>query len=521
MKPTKSKILVLGIIVLVLVGAVLLFRQTRSMSVKEVVEIARDAYIYGYPLVTFDMARRQQTNVAVPDAEHAPMGQIIKMRSYPAVDNHCCAAPNADTLYTLVWLDVSGEPWVFGIPEMGDRYYIMPMLDGFSEVFHVASASTTGGGAQTYAIAGPGWSGALPEGVTRVDSPTAMVWVLGRIYCLGTVEDYDAVHALQDQFTIMPLSAYGTSYTPPPGIVDPDFDMKTSVRDQVNSLDIYAYFNYLAHLLKSNPPKPQDAAMVKRMAKIGLVAGQDFVPSKLSSLDKKTIEAVPKTALEKMEMGKQQSTRPHFAQGVGSVQGQDFDTDKLGSLDKEVIKLAPKIALLKMALRLKHQKTTNGWLYFTEGVGNFGTDYVLRGMANLLGPGWNRPQDAVYPISQKDAEGNEYDGAKYKYVIRFDKGGLPPVDAFWSLTMYDKDLFFVPNPIDRYALSQRNTFITNPDGSVDFYIQAESPGKDKEANWLPAPQGKFNLVLRLYGPPKSPTTILDGSWTPPPVKRVP
>ena len=149
---------------------------------------------------------------------------------------------------------------------------------------------------------------------------------------------------------------------------------------------------------------------------------------------------------------------------------------------------------------MKEQKTTNGWLYFTKGVGNFGTDYLLRGMANLLGPGWNRPQDAVYPLSQKDANGDEYNGAEHKYVMRFEKGQMPPAEAFWSLTMYDTDFFFVPNPINRYDLSQRNTFITNPDGSVDLYLQAESPGKDKEANWLPAPKGKFDLVLRIYSP---------------------
>ncbi len=180
----------------------------------------------------------------------------------------------------------------------------------------------------------------------------------------------------------------------------------------------------------------------------------------------------------------------------------------------------PKIGLLKMALRLKQQPTTNGWLYFTEGVGNFGTDYLLRGMGNLLGPGWNRPEDAVYPLALKDVDGNAYDGSKGKYVMHFDKGGLPPVDGFWSLTMYDNDLFFVPNAIDRYNLSQRDTFVTNPDGSVDLYIQADSPGKDKEANWLPAPSGEFKLCLRVYGPSKTPPTILDGSWTPPEVKRV-
>src|SRR5882724_2629993 len=186
----------------------------------EAVGIAADAYVYGYPLVTFDMVRKQQTNVATPDAEHAPMGQLIKMRSYPAVDNHCCAAPNADTLYTIVWLDVSVEPWIVSIPEMGGRYYIVPMLDGYPEVFHVDSPGTTGSRAHTYAITGPGWSGTLPQGVTQVKSPTGMVWVLGRIYCAGTAEDYAAVHALQDKFSVVPLSSYGKPFTPPLGVVN-------------------------------------------------------------------------------------------------------------------------------------------------------------------------------------------------------------------------------------------------------------------------------------------------------------
>ena len=444
-----------------------------SLGVVEAVSIATEACIYGYPLVTFDMVRRQQTNVAKPDAEHAPMGQLIKMRSYPAVDNHCCAAPNADTLYTEVWLDVSEEPWVFSIPDMGDRYYIMPMLDGWSEVFEVASSRTNGGKPQTYAITGPGWTGKLPQGVTQVKSPTGMVWILGRIYCAGTPEDYKAVHALQDKFSVVPLSSYGKPYTPPQGEVDPGgVDMKMAVRKQVNGLDIDTYFSRLAKLIKTNPPTAQDAPIIERMAKIGLVPGQDFDPS------------------------------------------------KLGFLDRETIKLVPKLALLEMARHLKKQKTTNGWLYFTKGVGNFGTDYLLRGMANLLGPGWNRPQDAVYPLSQKDANGDEYNGDEHKYVMRFKKGQMPPVEAFWSLTMYDTDFFFVDNPINRYDVSQRNEFITNFDGSTDLYIQAESPGKDKEANWLPARKGKFNLVLRLYWPTKSPPSILDGTWTPPPVRNV-
>ena len=444
-----------------------------SPGVVEAIGIAVDAYVYGYPLVTFDTVRKQQTNVVKPDAEHAPMGQMIKMRSYPAVENHCCAAPNADTLYTEVWLDVSKEPWIFGIPDMDDRYYIMPMLDGWSEVFEVAGSRTTGGKAQTYAITGPSWSGTLPQGVKEVRSSTGIVWILGRIYTTGTPEDYKAVHALQDKFTVVPLSAYGKPYTPPLSVVDSHFDMKTAVRKQVNALDAVSYFTRLAQLMKTNPPTAQDAPIVARMAKIGLVPGKDFDPAKL-----------------------------------------DF-------LDREVIKTVPKLALVDMGVLLKEQKTSNGWLYFTKGVGNFGTDYRLRGMANLLGPGWNRAQDAVYPLSQKDASGDTYDGAKYKYVVRFEKGQLPPAEAFWSLTMYDDDFFFVPNSIRRYDLAQRDKLVANADGSVDMYLQAGSPGKDKEANWLPAPKGKFKLVMRIYSPTGTPPTILDGTWTPPPVKRVP
>jgi hypothetical protein len=448
-------------------------QEAPSLGAIEAVGIAVDAYIYGYPLVTFDMVRKQQTNVAAPDGEHAPMGQMIKMRSYPAVDNHCCAAPNADTLYTESWLDVSKEPWIVSIPEMGDRYYIVPMLDGWSEVFAVAGSRTTGGKPQTYAVTGPGWTGALPQGVTQLKSPTGMVWILGRIYSTGTPEDYNAVHALQDRFSVVPLSAYGKPYSPAPGAVDRSVDMKTSVRKLVNALDIEAYFREFATLMKTNPPAAQDAQIVARMARIGLVPGQDF------------------------------------------------DGSKLDFLDREAIKIVPKLALVEMGLHLKRQKTTNGWLYFTKGVGNFGTDYLLRGTANLLGPGWNRPQDAVYPLSQKDANGDEYDSAKHKYVIRFEKGQLPPAEAFWSLTMYDSDFFFVPNPINRYDLAQRDRLISNLDGSIEMYLQAESPGKDKEANWLPAPHGKFVLVMRIYSPTTTTPSILDGSWTPPPVKPVP
>jgi hypothetical protein len=431
-------------------------------------QIVQDAYIFGYPLVTMDMTRKHETNVQSADDAHAPMGQLVKMRSYPAVDDRGAAAPNADTLYTMVWLDVADEPWVFGIPDMGDRFYIMPMLSGFNEVFFTAGSRATGGDAQQYMIASPDWSGKVPDGVTKVTSPTALVWILGRVHCDGSPGDYAAVHDLQDRFTSVPLSSYGKPFTPTPGTVDQSYDMDTAVRKQVNHMPLKDYFAYLAELLKTNPPKPDDAETVAQMKEIGIVPGQDFDASKLPML------------------------------------GHRID---------------PKLALLDLVHTMKAKQAVNGWLYWTSNAGAYGTDYEQRAMVTMIGPGMNFAEDAVYPFSEKDADGKKYDGADHEYVMRFEKGQLPPVKGFWSLTMYDADFFFVPNPINRYSLSQSDTLLANADGSVDIYLQAESPGPDKEANWLPAPRGKFIPMLRLYWPEDQPPSILDGSWTPPPVTR--
>jgi hypothetical protein len=441
-------------------------------GLEEAASAATDAYIYGYPLVTMDMTRKFLTNYTTVQGSRGPMGQIIRLRTYPAVDDHAVTAPNADTLYTTAFFDVSNEPWVFSIPDMGDRYYLMPMLDGWTDVFQVPGKRTTGGKAQSYAITGPGWSGTLPAGVTEYKSPTGIVWILGRIYCTGTPDDYAKVHALQDKFSLVPLSSYGKPYTPLPGEVDNNLDMKTAVRDQVDAMDVNSYFNYLAKLMKTNTPAADDAPLVAKMATIGLVPGQDF------------------------------------------------DASKLGAFDKEAIKAVPKLAQLKIMEYFKQVgKPVNGWMFTTK-TGIYGTQYLDRALITAIGLGANRPQDAVYPTGEKDADGNGFDGASKKYVIHMDKGQMPPVDGFWSFTMYDDKYFFVPNPLNRYTLSSRNKFVSNPDGSVDLYLQADSPGKAKEANWLPAPKAKFIPMLRLYWPKETPPSIIDGSWIPPAIKQV-
>ena len=222
------------------------------------------------------------TNIAQPVGTKAPMGQLVRMRTYPNASFRDVTAPNADTLYTTGWIDVSKEPYVLSIPDAHGRYYLFPMLDAWTTVFQVPGKRTTGTGPQTYAITGPGWSGTVPAGMTEYKSPTSLVWILGRIYCTGTPADYKAVHALQDKIKLVPLSSYGKPYTPPAGTVDPNVDTKTAVRAQVNALDVAAYFNLMAQLMKDNPPTAEDAPMVARMAKIGIVPGQPFDMTKLS-----------------------------------------------------------------------------------------------------------------------------------------------------------------------------------------------------------------------------------------------
>jgi hypothetical protein len=434
---------------------------------------AVDAYIYGYPLVTMELTRRSFTNVAKPDGKSAPMGYFVNVPKYPPASDKRVTAPNADTLYSTAWIDVSKEPYILHVPDEHDRYYLMPMLSGWTNVFADPGKRTTGTDAADFAITGPGWTGTLPPGIkAEYKSPTAIIWVLGRTYSTGTLADYAAVNAIQSQYKLTPLSAWGKPYTPPPGIVNPAWDTKEPVRDQIDKMDGATYFQLLAELMKANPPAAADAPMVATMAKIGLVPGQDFDPAKLTPAQSAAIQAAPLPA-------------------QGSVMG-----------------------------LLKKMKLANGWGVLVAGMGNYGTEYRLRALVTTIGLGANRPQDAIYPIAQTDADGKPFDGAS-RYVMHFAPGQLPPVDGFWSLTMYDGQYFFVPNKLNRYTLSARNALTHNADGSVDLYLQASDPGAAKEANWLPTTQsGKFIPMLRLYWPKETPPSILDGSWKPPPIQKV-
>jgi uncharacterized protein (TIGR02246 family) len=438
------------------------------LSEEDALKLGTEAYIYGYPLVTMEMTRRVMTNVSAASGKFAPMGQFANLRTYPGPNDKEVTAPNADTLYSLAWIDLSKEPYVVTIPDEHGRYFLMPMLSAWTDVFEVPGTRTTGTKAQKYVITGPTWKGGkLPEDVEEIKSPTSLAWILTRTFCTGTPQDYKAVHAIQDQYSLVPLSAFGKPYTAPPGKVDPSIDMKTPVRDQVNRLGAAAYFKLLASLMKDNPPAEDDAPAIASMAKLGVFAGRDFDINKLGVAAARGLERAPKAA-------------------QAEILGHFHDAGEL----------------------------VNGWQILLN-TGDYGTDYLQRAFVTAVGLGANLAQDAIYPTSQADAEGKKYHGS-HNYVLHFAEGQDPPVNGFWSLTMYDGEYFLVSNRLNRHSVSPRNALKRNDDGSLDLYIQNGSPGKDKESNWLPAPKGEFKLMLRMYWPDAE---ILDGSWTPSAVTR--
>ena len=439
----------------------------------EAQQIGVDAYLYGYPLVTMEFTRRVMTNVRAPEGTRAPMGQFCRVREYPTAASKDVTVPNVDTLATIAWVDVGAEPWILSLPDAHGRYYVFPMLDGWTEVFQVPGKRTSGTGPQKYAITGPHWKGTLPPGVREYKSPTSLVWLLGRIYCTGTPEDYAVVHRLQDEITLAPLSAHSKAYRPPAGKVDPAIDMTTAVRERVNRLNTVDYFNLLARLLRDNPPARADAPMVTNLARLGIVPGKPFAPDKLDPAVRQALSEVPQKGGAKIAAWSKASS----------------------------------------AAGLKRE--ANGWRFSTK-TGLYGTEYLQRACIAATALGANRPQDAICATSETSASGQAYAGTN-KYTLHFARGQLPPVNGFWSLTVYDADYFFVDNPLNRYTLGARSGLKPNADGSVDLYLQRESPGADKEANWLPTPAGRFIPMFRCYWPRD---TILNGTWKTPPVTQV-
>ena len=467
MKPRRILAPALALVSLV---APLRSASAADLTAEEAKTIATEAYIFTYPLVTMDTTRRVMTNVP-PGAKAGagPAGSFQHMRTYPPAEFREVVRPNFDTLYSIGWLDMRTEPIVVTIPDATGRYYVMPFYDMWTDAYAAPGSRTSGTGKQVWAIVPPGWSGTLPEGVGRIDSPSSVNWVITRTQTNGAA-DYAAVNKFQDGFQMVPLSQYGKPAAAAPAFkADPSVDMKTPPLNQVNGMSGDKYFAYAAELMKAYPPHATDWGIVQRMKRIGLVPGQSFDATKADAIVQQAVAAAPAAGLKMMQS------------------------------------LVPKMA-----------RVANGWMINTDTMGVYGNYYLKRAAITLVGLGANQAEDATYPLAISDADGKPIDGNN-NYVMHFDKSQLPPVDAFWSITMYDKEGFQVANPLNRFAIGDRDKLQYNADGSLDLYIQPASPGKDKESNWLPSPKGPVGITMRLYAPRME---ILNGTWVPPGIKKV-
>jgi hypothetical protein len=452
--------------------------QTLAVTEQEAHAIGVDAYVYLYPLVIMDVTRQQSTNIE-PGKEFGkgPMNTFTSVQEYPPANFKGVVRVNFDTLYSIAWLDLTKEPMIVSAPNTDGRYYLLPMLDMWTDVFASPGWRTTGTQAGNFVVTPPGWRPdlrdrfidefRLPKDTQRIEAPTPFVWIIGRTKTDGP-PDYDAVHKIQAGYKVTPLSEWGKTPKPVEVKIDPTVDMKTPPKVQVDTMPADKFFAYAAELLKVNPPHITDEPIIAQMRKIGIESGKSFDMAKVNPAIRNALSGAPEEGQKLMEW-------------------------KLPTLARVV----------------------NGWSMNTDTMGVYGNYYLKRAIIAQAGLGANLPEDAVYPINLADETGKPLDGAN-KYSLHFDKNGMPPASAFWSVTLYDPEGFQVANSLNRFAVSSWMPFKYNADGSLDLYFQNENPGKDKEVNWLPAPKGGFNLTMRIYAPKSE---ALTGKWNPPPVMR--
>jgi hypothetical protein len=359
------------------------------------------------------------------------MNRFANVGAFPSADVRVVVRPNFDTLYSSGWLDLTKEPMVVSAPDTGGRYYLLPMLDMWTDVFASPGWRTTGTQAADFLVTPPGWSGTVPDGFSEIKAPTPYVWIIGRTKTDGPA-DYDAVHKIQAGYKITPLSQWGKEPVAPEAKIDPSIDMKTPPKVQVDTMRADTFFAYAADLLKLHPPHITDQPIIARLARIGFEVGKDF------DLDK---------------------ADPAIQKGLAS---------------------APEDAQKLMAWKVPTMaRIANYWSMNTDTMGVYGNYYLKRAIVTQLGLGANLPEDAIYPLNLADADGKPLDGAS-NYTIHFDKGQIPPVEAFWSITLYDPEGFQVANSLNRFAVSSWMSFHYNPDGSLDLYFQNESPAQTRK-----------------------------------------
>jgi len=443
----------------------------QTISLQEAQQIAFDAAVYGFPLVVMDLTRQVMTAVPAPSQLGSPANQFGNKRVFPDATFTNVVNPNADTLYSSAWIDTAKEPIILSVPDTHGRYYLMPMFNCWTDCFASPGSRTTGTGAGSFAITGPGWSGKLPDGLAEMKSSTRWVWIVGRIACTGQA-DYDNVWKLQDQLKLTPLSAWGTSYVPPASVpVDPNVNAKVAPLAQLLAMDAAGFFNNACSLMVENPPYAADAPILALMAKIGIKPGADY-----------------KSYFAGLDDGLKSAIQAGYQSALAQIPASDMGTPK------------------------------NGW-QLTYATGNYGTNYAVRAAIAYRGLGANLVDDAFYASALTTGDGAKL-SSDNKYVLHFGKDEVPPVSGFWSLSMYNDKIMFVANPINRYSLGSLSDppLVKNPDGSLDIYIQRDAPDSAVTPNWLPAPaSGNFQMTLRLYWPQQP---VLDKKWVPPAVQLV-
>jgi hypothetical protein len=421
----------------------------------DVKAIATDAYVYGYPLVLLDATRGA-----------SPTNQLIRNSSPADARARGIVAPQVDTLFALAWLDLRDEPMVIQMPAVdGDRYWLIQLVDAFSNTVHNPSSvrpQIAAGRAAppfSYALTGPGWSGTLPNDLTQMAMSTSTALLANRIELNGAA-DLDTARALQAQVKLMPLSAWVADPNSTTGSANVPVQSVAPL-NQVDAMDGRTFFKRMAALLVAYPAPPVDADVLQRFASIGLAADDT-----VDHLDADVLDAAVRD-------------------------GQD----RIASYSNP------------------NASRENGWSVATN-LGSYGTDYPLRANTARVLFGANLAEDTLYPtINNLDAEAN---GVPRRARIRFEAGQLPPVDAFWSLTAYGPDEYFIDNPANLYAVGHQIPLVPGPDGAVEIALQNVQPGPEVPiGNWLPIPaSGTFSVIMRLYAPRDA---VLGGTWQPPPL----
>ena len=420
---------------------------------KQAYALGIQAYIWGYPMVVMQKSRDAMTKggdaPVTPEQFNktgklfAPVNQVANAWGMLGPKFSAVQSGNSDTQYSVTWFDSSKGPSVLHLPDAKGRYYTFQFIDAFTNNFHYASTRTMGSQEQNYALVAPGWKGKLPTGVIRVDTPTPTGFIIGRWF-VKNEKDVAAVNALQKQVTMTPLGSFGKKYTPP----------KVKVVAAKKYTGDLAFFEQLGDTLVINGAPASDAGLLGLLKNIGLSVDHGFDPSALSDADKKAL-------------------------AQAATEGDAMLAAKSASMGKDV----------------------NGWQLSPVLDEYFGNDYLFRAAIGYQAMFVNTPIEAYYPGVFKDTSGKTLDGSTGKYTMIFAKGKTPPVGAFWSTTMYDaKKRLMTENSINRYKIGSADSLKAGADGSTTIYIQNESPGKDKESNWLPAPKEPFYMLFRMYQP---------------------